>query len=430
MVLVGANRRSSAVAPKTGTEELASVVHPLRTADLSAGGATRVVQSPSMRELTNTLIFFPWIRFDEPVCIGDMRLVPYARGNDAHSEDVHRILARYRTSTGQPVTAATLLEIKGCVGGPVTEQDREAARDLQGMLAFSALGSRRLFDQSAYVNAHHFACIVAPYASGAEGVVTSARRREGENIQWHTDETYQAICPSHVSPETKPEIEQAFLESLIAFSDREEWLQTAVELHNLANTDSPDVRLHTEVILAVAALQPAMAAGGLFKEDLLAPVFVRALSGVQETRTLTDGERAIPAKDIGSPPRSLREIWFRDLYRTRNAFAHGSMHEARPKIWTPEEHLCLASYIVPRLVMLRLSTLGQYTLPDERRDEIGAFDYLLCLPAFKPTKEEQMAGRWPWARCYFEATSKLRSERLIAKYVKDAERPLKGDGGD
>ncbi len=371
-----------------------------------------------MPEPTNTLIFFPWLRLESPQIAG-MRLVGYERDSPSHSADVHRILARYRTATGHPVHTATLVEVNGCVGGSVTQQDLERVFALQSLLAFSALASRTLFDQCAiYVNSHHFACNATPYLPGDEGVAVFGRRRDGPAILWHTEETYQVVCPPHVSAETSPELENGLLASLAA-NQREKWLLPAIELFNLANTDSPDVRSHTEVILTVAALQRAMGVEQQHRKERLAAAFVGALSTVPETRTLRDCKRVLPTQPAGSS-RSLREVWFRDLYQTRGAFAHGDVRSTGSRSWTPEEHLCLASYIIPRLVMLRLSTLGLYQIPDERIDEIGAFDYLLCLRGFKPTEAEARLGQRLWSHSYFEATRMLRRDRLVAKAVASA----------
>jgi hypothetical protein len=73
--------------------------------------------------------------------------------------------------------------------------------------------------------------------------------------------------------------------------------------------------------------------------------------------------------------------------------------------------------------MLRLSQLDRYPLPEERLDDLGAFDYLLCLGDFRQSPEDKHEGRWPWPECYSNATSDLRMKRIVAKVLQDASKP-------
>lgn len=226
------------------------------------------------------------------------------------------------------------------------------------------------------------------------------------------------VCPPHVEAEKPLQFDGRFFNGLLRSTPRAPWLAEAVDLYHLSNTDSSDVQPHTEVVLAVAALQRALNAEHLFREPEIANAFVTALSPIPHARTVAACRRRFE-KGARPPGQTLRELWFRDLYRLRNAFAHGETRPVRRRGWTAEEHLCLTSYILPRLVMVRLSELGTYELSDTDRDEIGAFDCLLCLRTFKQGTKGRQRAQWPWSECYFSATNELATERSIAEFLKE-----------
>jgi hypothetical protein len=356
-----------------------------------------------------TLVLFPWIAIKQPVRIGRWRLLPYTRKDAQFAPDIHRVMARYRNGLGESVPRATVLEVGGQVGGSISERTVRRAFALAGLMSFAALARRRLFEDEGYVNAQQFACIATPY--DRQGVALRLRRRDAPGLMWHPEETYQVVCPPHIDAEASVPMAGPLLATLMRASARMPWLTDAVELFNLANADSPDVQSQTELVLTVAALQRALEAETLFKETQLAALFVESLQAIPPTRSMSHLKRRIGE----SAPRAatLRELWFRDLYRLRNAFAHGQTRAIRNTIWNSHEHLCLASYVIPRVIMMRLTKASAYEPSVEERDSVGAFDYLLCLRTFR--RGTKGTRSWPWSESYAQALREIETERVIAE---------------
>lgn len=366
-----------------------------------------------------TLVFFPWIHSNGPTKLGAWRLVPYVKNDTQLPDNVHRVLARYRNAVGTPVSRAMLLEIGGKISGHITERTLSRVFLLRSLMAFDGLARRELFGRGNYVNAHHFACIAVPN-SDRQGVALHQRRRGAPGLIWHSEETYRVVCPPHVAAETSVDVDARKMRALLAASSRQPWLAESIELFNLANSDSPDIQPHTEVVLSVAALQRALGAESLSGGRDVAGLFVKALSVVPDARALKDCKRRFEP-DPKYPARTLRELWFRDLYKLRSAYAHGETQLVRRLIWKAEEHLCLASYIFPRLVLVRLAALGIHKLTETEVDEIGAFDYLLCLRTFRQSARDCHGAAWPWGDCHFEAMRELGTNRVIAAILAKTE---------
>jgi hypothetical protein len=78
-------------------------------------------------------------------------------------------------------------------------------------------------------------------------------------------------------------------------------VRDAVELFNLANTDSPDIRPHTELVLCVAAAQRLLGMEKKSKARELALEFAKALEDMPPERSLSDCRRPFPKRGKESP---------------------------------------------------------------------------------------------------------------------------------
>ena len=354
--------------------------------------------------------------------------MPYSRGGN-WPDDIHRILGAYEHPPGRPVKNATIVSVDGVVGGELTDGDVEETFDLRRVLSFAALKGRRFFQLSGYLNDHTFTCVVQNFRPGQDGVGISARRRDGSTDKLMS-QGWRVFCPTHISPQSKVHIDVELAGALRTEMEGKGGLalRDAVELFNLANTDSPDVRPHTELLLSVAAAQRMLGVEKRSKGRVLAKRFAEVLDAVPVERTPSDSRRAIPNSTKAT---SLRQVWFEDFYMCRGAVAHGRPGGPPRPIWKPAEHLLLASYILPRVVLLRLATTGVLSLTDDDKSEIADFDHLLCQSnLFGPpddTADNSQADQvddcsqsWAWNEAIFEADS----ERSLRKHRPELERAL------
>jgi hypothetical protein len=321
-----------------------------------------------------TLIFFPWLRLQEPLQIGTYRWVPYEPENE-WPLDVRQILNVYRTSAGGQLEWATLLEIDGQIGGELDDKTHREALALREVVSFAALRARSYFSPTGYVNDHTFKLVAQNYVPGSPGRASTSRRRDGRARTYHLDDP-GIPCPEHVVSDSVPHLDLKLINTLWSAVRGGDQILEALEFFTLANTDDPEIREHTELMLMVAATQRILGvvdrAGTRNLEDAIAQRLDEVLP---PAKSLTDSAKALPKTGQSS----LRSLWFWDLYRQRGSIAHGRKDGIPNPIWSVREHLLLAAFIFPLLVLARLRTMGTYQLTDDDMDDFAACDHLLCL---------------------------------------------------
>jgi hypothetical protein len=324
-----------------------------------------------------TVVFLPWTVVETTFAPDGIELRHFRRDDSRLSPDVQRVLKAYERIPGQPVESATLLALAGEIGGPTTDIQVEEAFAFREALSFAGMRDRAFFDNSGYCNDHTFTCVAQAYVPGSPGATAVSRRRDGRSMTYLAEEYHRVHCPHHVRPETRIVIDGSLLRALsTAWWDPAcSWLQDGVELFNLANTDSSLTRTHTEVSLSVAAIQRLLGVEKKSDGAELAEHFAEVLYGGSPSQlTIADSPRT-----HNSTARSLAQAWFFDLYSDRSPVAHGRPRPLDNRRWSRDEHLLLASYIAPRVTLLRLAAAGHYELTDRDREELAAFEYLLCL---------------------------------------------------
>jgi hypothetical protein len=226
-----------------------------------------------------------------------------------------------------------------------------------------------------------------------------------------------------VSPHSPLVVDQAVVAALIRRCAADgDWLRDGIELFNLANTDSPDVRPHTELLLAVASAQRLMGVEKKSDTHELSARFAELLKlAVPATRPEGLNDRP------GLASKEARKVWFEDFYASRGVVAHGRPSGKRRATWSIVEHLLLASYVIPRLALIRLHEFGDYQLTQTDRDEIAAFDYLLAEPKFFEPEEQSNGGQhWPWREALGKAHDAVWHERAVFAFAE----ALGADGED
>jgi hypothetical protein len=322
-----------------------------------------------------TLAFLPWVHVADPVKLGRFGLLPYQRAG-TWPEDVHRIVGAYEFMPNRPVEKATLVEVDGAVGGELADDDVEDIFNLRRAVSFAGLRHRRFFRHDGYLNDHTFACVIQNYRPGQEGVGVVARGRDGGRQKLWTM-AVRVPCPDHVSGGKVATVDAGLVSALCSAMEgtKGDAVRDAIELFNLANTDSADVRPHTELLLCVASLQRLLGVSKKSKAHGLAKSFALALAGIEPERAPSDCRRAIPSQ---SKAETLRELWFEDFYASRGVVAHGRPGGPPNPLWTVNEHLLLSSYIIPRLALVRLAEDEFRSLTEHDSAEIADFDHLLC----------------------------------------------------
>jgi hypothetical protein len=349
-----------------------------------------------------TLVCFPWAKFDAPSVAG-LTFMPYDAEDSTISADIHRVMSGYQSypaeslrddlrglgctleqieerlaTPGTLLHSATLVAVDGEVGGRLGDDDIQRVFDVREALSFAALAQRSYFGIAEhYWNDTTLQCYAQAYVPGSQEASVHIRRRGLPELC--ALGKLRVLRPPHVHSPAHVRIDGKLFEALVAARGGDHWqrLRDGMFLFNRANTDAPDIAPDTELSLTVSATQGLLDLREKFgKVDLakaVAKLFHRAAN-----ETAPEGSRARgPANSKGPAPTSLFEAWFRDLYENRSKIDHGTRGGAPQSGWTVSEHLILAAYIVPRLTMIKLDELGTYTLSPQNKDELADFSELL-----------------------------------------------------
>lgn len=160
---------------------------------------------------------------------------------------------------------------------------------------------------------------------------------------------------------------------------------------------------HTEIVMLTSAIQRLLEARS-GRENEFAQAFVglrlpgpgiTVSSSIRLTRT--------KSRPFWRPTDSLQEVWIRDLYRMRNAFAHGRTKDSQ-RVWSEREHLLFGTFAFPLLLKLKLQKAGLYNLTVDDQRSCWAFDHLLDADdIFQVESSKRGLKESAWNRIMLEA---------------------------
>lgn len=343
--------------------------------------------------------FMPWVTIEEPMELAGVRLVPFQRHAADQPEAVRDVLEAYRNGA-LPVESAILIEVEGSTAGALDEETRRALFEVRDLLCFVALRHRQFFGSGTpHWNSSAFELIVQQYRAEQGGSFIVPRTRGAPRGVFFAPEVHAVRAPPHVNAGQALDRDEPLLRALVAARTRDEWqwLEPFLQKLHGASTDSPALSEHTELVELVGAMQQVVGVPNEHKEPKITRAFLDLMkAGSPESRTTSDCQRP-PLATTFQGETSLRTSWLKDFYRSRGAVAHGDTTPRRIGVWSVSDHLLLASYVLPRLALVRLASAGLYELSGHDRDEIGAFDYLLCLEDLCARYDDGGSGRRPWA---------------------------------
>jgi hypothetical protein len=372
--------------------------------------------------MPSAIAFFPWIAVDEPITIGPLRLLPYHRGKQPGAlphvtqADIDSVLSAYANRPRKIITRATILEFGHWQSGMDAQEIVSDLFRARNALAFAALSRRQLFQHHfGYCNYDSYSLVVQRYQPGYAGTFAfSTRRRDGGTNQlWSSDE-FAFHRPNHVEPTGKVDFDESLLAALLDLPERESRFFEALTEFNCANTDSPDVPEHVEVVMMKSAFE------WLLQISEKANEFVEALSRcLHDIPPIESLEGPLKQEWQNARSKAARplEAWAREFCDVRGASAHGKPRKAARFVWPAHIHLAFASLLFP-LVFKKvaaqegLPTLAPYDV--ERLKRIDAF--LLHDPFQFDWLAAAHPGDHPWAKIDLQAFS----ASLIPKLHLDA----------
>jgi hypothetical protein len=345
------------------------------------------------------LAFFPWIRLDEPMTLGDVRLIPYRRKDKSlplaqvSKAHVDAIFKAYADRPGKAVQHGVIVEVADWHAGPdMPPAMFERVWQVKEILTLSALAGRHLFvSDGSYVNSHAYTLVVQNFAPGsAHGFAFSTRRRDGVATNFWSKDEFAFQRPLHVSDRWRMHVDVKLAEALLALPVDDPLLE-AIREFNAANTDSGDVAPHVEVVMVKSALE--------------------WLLGIDEKRSSLSAAltRLFPAPALGAVAGPLRDTWLKrhkpadqrllsawvtDFCILRGSAAHGKGCGRAPTVWSHFQHLAFAAILFPLLVKKLLAERGLYSPTDRDNDE---FEHLEDYLEVDPRATEDAPHDFPWS---------------------------------
>lgn len=320
--------------------------------------------------MANTLAFFPWVYIDEPIIIGSLKLLPYRRnespGNLPHitQTDIDGVFSAYADRPNHPVNRGVILEFEDWQAGmEITQDIVHKMFQIRHKIACSALSTRTLFNQSLnYCNYDTYTLVVQKFLAGnTETFAFTSRRRDGGTNQfWGVDE-FAFQRPNHVDGNSRMFLDEALLKALLSLPPTHHAIYEAIVEFNLANSDSPDVPEHVEVVMCKSAF------------EWLLGIDEKAISLVKKLQsTLAD-------IDVLDCPGHLKDVWFKkwshetrlldawakDFCALRGSAAHGKSKATF--VWKGHQHLAFIAIFFPLLLKKiladdNLMTMGKFDL--------------------------------------------------------------------
>jgi hypothetical protein len=353
------------------------------------------------------LSFFPWVTITERLRFGSFHLVPCAEAIAVGEipADLAEAVAAVLTSFGhkRAVDQASIPLLRRDGADLVSDLNDEQVREyfeFRTSLAFAALAAREFFGFN-YWNSDNLRLVIQGFTPEQAGAaLVASRRRDGQSHNLIPKGARRATRPDHVWPGcTLPrDLDTVLLSGLeqARTADNESWprLAEAIRLFVGANTDSPDVSMHAELVDTVSALSRLFDA---WDERATVEGFLAALPPPTESDADRYGpkartERVQKALEKGLP---VRAAWLRDAYVLRSQYGHGRVEEPPyGSIWSEREHLLLGAAIVPLLVKAMLAKDGHYSFTAEDETLNNAFDTLATLEPF--AEQGGQSRRYPW----------------------------------
>lgn len=329
------------------------------------------------------LAFFPWIRLENDLDVGDYSLQRFAAGDqpgpDAQSQEtLDAVLAPYYDLCGKPVETAVILTARDrAATDELSEEDRAELFQFAELFAFAALADRAFFTPDYYYNRDQLRLVIQEFADPQGGAFIVGRRRDGRQGSYLTRDRYSVQVPVHVHPTgQRITLDVALLKALLDARGTQVWpdLYQGIILFNQANTDAPDVSQAIELMLTYAAMERILECASSQGQEPFGTRFAEAWCPSQ----------CIPRSEWRAPPtkrrwngKSLRACWAFDLHVLRGSLAHGHRDDRFPSQWSADAHLLLTSFAVPRLVKRILSCEGHYKPTELDGHDIDVFEHLL-----------------------------------------------------
>lgn len=344
------------------------------------------------------LAFLPWVTIKHEQKLGDWQLIPVDLKTLTDSEEhkpLTRVLGSYRLHIEAPISSATIFKHREKGMFAVLTDDERTECFVHGeIVSFASVASREFFSFGYYTNSASSALFLQKFTRNAKGFALTARRRDGEKLNYSPDKYHIVLQPLHVAGGALS-FDQPLAEALVQARSAPIWprMYESLLCYLRANSDDNAVTIPSELIFALGAFERLLDVNNGKCAELAARV-VSTLALVLKEEPLPSPATRSYGK-LGQAT-SLREIWIRDFCACRGDLGHGRNTPAYQSIWRPEEHLLLASEIFPIAVKTVLAKEGLYRLEEKDLERTYLFDQRLRAGELFKIGEKNEAPVFGW----------------------------------
>ena len=355
--------------------------------------------------MPNAIAFFPWIHVEQPIEVGDLRLLPYQKGSlpgdlpNVSQAGIDAVLGAYANRPNFPIKKGAILEVGGLFAGmgvgPEQVDDLFRARDV---LTFSALANRVLFrGHFDYCNSDAYELVVQGFKPDDPGKFsfTTRRRDTGTQHMWSND-LFAFQRPNHTSSNWRVTVDELLVKALFDATRDNTNLRESIVEFNAANTDSGSVPEHVELVMCKSAFEL------LFGINEQKGSFIAALKESLPDKEAVASEGPLMQTWLKTWAKSERPLiaWASEFCYVRNNAAHGD-EKKKKVVWNQRTHLAFVSILFPLLVQKTLSRRGLLPLTDEVIEHLRRVEsYIVSDPFDFDFMSEETH---PWAEVFNDA---------------------------
>jgi len=182
-------------------------------------------------------------------------------------------------------------------------------------------------------------------------------------------------------------------------------MRDAIVDFNHANTDSPDVQTHVELIRAKTSMEWLFNIGEKYQDlqrklrELLPPQL--EIAGPLRERWQSQYPNAT----------TLVEKWAQEFCIRRGMSAHASNRKSSQRVWSENAHLAFYSVLFPLLVKKVLAEEGKLKLDAYDGLRLQRLEAYLVRDPFEIDNAAAAEERWPWSEV--DADMRMRCVGLI-----------------
>lgn len=392
------------------------------------------------------LCFLPWATITEPIRFGAFHLTPAGVAIEQGDVDME-----YHAATGAILQAYDRTRPVDQRSVPLLRRgDRQFTSDLTSeqiteyfefrtRLTFAVLAARQFFSYR-YANSDNTRLIIQEFTpERAGGAVLEHRRRDGSVRNLVPAGRLSVPRPGHVSGwcELPKDVDVKLLTALEAASANAppSWprIAEAIRLFVGANTDSPGIDMHSELIDVVSAFNRL---ADQWDEKGTVQGLLHDLPAPSEMLRHPDGPKAAEPRVRAAIEKgeSIRAVWLKDAYILRSQFGHGRVVPPPYRsTWSEREHLLLAAVIFPLYIKAALEKEGLYTMTDEDVAMNAAFDALALLAPFsvEEHREEGDIGEAETTPSWHQTIARAQMQLLVARWERAlTEQQTGGESGE